>query len=68
MKLIAGVQSQAQRYMFFAERQAAKIDGLPDDTATRPVKKVGIIGAGTMGGGICDELPEQGHPGDHRRD
>ncbi|MCU0965332.1 MAG: 3-hydroxyacyl-CoA dehydrogenase NAD-binding domain-containing protein [Burkholderiaceae bacterium] len=52
MKLIAGVQSQAQRYMFFAERQAAKIDGLPEGTATRPVKKVGIIGAGTMGGGI----------------
>jgi 3-hydroxyacyl-CoA dehydrogenase len=52
MKLISGVQSQSQRYMFFAERQAAKIDGLPEGTATRPVKKVGIIGAGTMGGGI----------------
>ena len=52
--------------MFFAERQAAKIDGLPEGTATRPVKKVGIIGAGTMGGGIGDELPEQGHCGDHR--
>jgi 3-hydroxyacyl-CoA dehydrogenase len=53
VKLVAGVQSQAQRYMFFAERQAAKIDGLPDGTATRPVKKVGMIGAGTMGGGIA---------------
>ena len=62
------MQSQAQRYMFFAERQAAKIDGLPEDTATRPVKKVGIIGAGTMGGGIAHELPQRRHPGDHRRD
>ncbi|MFM2100179.1 MAG: hypothetical protein RLZZ366_1718 [Pseudomonadota bacterium] len=52
MKLMAGTQSKAQQYMFFAERQAAKIDGLPKDTALRPIAKVGVIGAGTMGGGI----------------
>ena len=68
VKLVSGVQSQAQRYMFFAERQAAKIDGLPEGTATRPVKKVGVIGAGTMGGGIAMNFAEQGHPGDDRRD
>jgi len=60
VKLVNGVQSQAQRYMFFAERQAAKIDGLPDGTATRPVKKVGIIGAGTMGGGIAMNFLNKG--------
>ncbi len=47
-----GSQSAAQRHMFFAERQAAKIDGLPKDIALRDIKKVGVIGAGTMGGGI----------------
>ncbi len=52
MKLMAGTQSKAQQYMFFAERQAAKIDGIPKDTALRPIAKVGVIGAGTMGGGI----------------
>ena len=62
MKLVVGVQSQAQRYMFFAERQAAKIDGLPEGTATRPVKKVGIIGAGTMGGGIGMNFLNKGIP------
>ena len=62
VKLVTGVQSQAQRYMFFAERQAAKIDGLPDGTATRPVKKVGMIGAGTMGGGIAMNFLNAGIP------
>ena len=60
--LVEGVQSQAQRYMFFAERAAAKIDGLPEGTATRPVKKVGMIGAGTMGGGIAMNFLNKGIP------
>jgi 3-hydroxyacyl-CoA dehydrogenase len=62
MKLVAGVQSQAQRYMFFAERQAAKIDGLPEGTATRKIARVGIIGAGTMGGGIAMNFLNRGIP------
>jgi 3-hydroxyacyl-CoA dehydrogenase len=52
LKLMGGSQSAAQRHMFFAERQAAKIDGLARDIALRDIKKVGVIGAGTMGGGI----------------
>jgi 3-hydroxyacyl-CoA dehydrogenase len=52
-ELMSGSQSAAQRYSFFAERQAAKIPDVPDDTALIPVNKVGIIGAGTMGGGIA---------------
>ena len=53
MELMSGAQSAAQRYYFFAERQANKIPDVPDDTPVRPIKKVGIIGAGTMGGGIA---------------
>lgn len=62
MKLMTGSQSAAQRYMFFSERQAAKIDGLPKDTALRDVKKVGVIGAGTMGGGITMNFLAAGIP------
>lgn len=62
MKLMTGSQSAAQRYMFFAEREAAKIDGLPKDTALRDVKKVGVIGAGTMGGGITMNFLAAGIP------
>ena len=53
MELLNGPQSAAQRYVFFAERQVWKIPDVPDDTPTIPVGKVGIIGAGTMGGGIA---------------
>ncbi len=52
MELMAGPQSTAQQYFFFAERQAAKIPDIPKDTPERPINKVGVIGAGTMGGGI----------------
>ena len=62
MKLMTGSQSAAQRHMFFAERQAAKIDGLPKDTQLRAIKKVGVIGAGTMGGGISMNFLSAGIP------
>lgn len=62
MKLMTGSQSAAQRHMFFAERQAAKIDGLPKDTPLRDIKKVGVIGAGTMGGGITMNFLSAGVP------
>ena len=62
MKLMGGSQSAAQRHMFFAERQAAKIDGLAKDIALRDIKKVGVIGAGTMGGGISMNFLAAGIP------
>ena len=62
MKLMGGTQSAAQRYLFFAERQAAKVDDIPEGTALRPVKSVGIIGAGTMGGGIAMNFLQAGIP------
>src|SRR5258705_8164990 len=61
-ELISGPQSAAQRYYFFAERQAQKIPDVPDDTPTRPIKSVGIIGAGTMGGGIAMNFANAGIP------
>ena len=61
-RLMAGRQSQAQRYYFFSERQAAKVPDLPRDTARREVKSVGILGAGTMGGGIAMNFLNAGIP------
>jgi 3-hydroxyacyl-CoA dehydrogenase len=62
MRLMVGTQSLAQRYVFFAERQAAKIPDVPDTTPTRKIGKVGIIGAGTMGGGIAMNFVNVGIP------
>ncbi len=53
MKLMAGGQSRALRHLFFAERAANKIDDIAPDTQLIPIHKVGILGAGTMGGGIA---------------
>ena len=61
-ELLQGPQSAAQRYMFFAERQAAKIPDVPADTQKIPVNKAGVIGAGTMGGGITMNLVNVGIP------
>jgi len=55
-------QSQAMRHLFFAERQAAKIAGLSKDVQLRPVRRVGIVGAGTMGGGIAMNFANAGIP------
>jgi len=62
MELMTGSQSAAQRYYFFAERQANKIPDVPDDTPVRPIKKVGVLGAGTMGGGISMNFMNAGIP------
>jgi len=62
MELMSGAQSRAQQYFFFAERQAAKIDGLPEGTVPRDVRQVGVIGAGTMGGGISMNFLSAGIP------
>jgi 3-hydroxyacyl-CoA dehydrogenase len=62
MGLMTGTQSKAQQYFFFAERKAAKIENIPEDTQPRSVKKVGVIGAGTMGGGISMNFLSAGIP------
>jgi 3-hydroxyacyl-CoA dehydrogenase len=62
MELMSGTQAKAQQYFFFAERKAAKIEGLPQGTEPRDVRRVGVIGAGTMGGGISMNFLSAGIP------
>ena len=61
-KLMTGTQSAAMRHYFFAERAANKIDDVPADTPLIDIAKVGIIGAGTMGGGIAMNFLSAGIP------
>ena len=62
LALMATPESRALRHIFGAERAAAKIPGLPGDTPLRPINKVGVIGAGTMGGGITMNFLNAGIP------
>src|SRR4029077_13389137 len=62
MNLVLTPQARAQRYVFFAERKIWKIADVPDTTPTLPIKKVGVIGAGTMGGGISMNFLNVGIP------
>lgn len=61
-RLEAGPQSAALRHVFFAERAARQIDGLPLDTRPRSLRSVGIVGAGTMGRGIAMAFVAAGLP------
>ncbi|WPG41081.1 3-hydroxyacyl-CoA dehydrogenase NAD-binding domain-containing protein [Variovorax sp. EBFNA2] len=61
-ELIATPESASLRHLFFAERQANKIPGLSKNLALRPIRKVGVVGAGTMGGGIAMTLANAGLP------
>ena len=61
-ELVTGTQSAAQRHVFFAERQVWKLPDVPKETPIIPVNKVGIIGAGTMGGGIAMNFLNTGIP------
>ena len=60
--LVTSPESAAQRYVFFAEREVWKIPDVPADTPTIPVASVGIVGAGTMGGGIAMNFANAGIP------
>ncbi len=55
-------ESKSLRHLFFAERAASKIPDVGDDVKPREIKKVGIIGAGTMGGGIGMNFLNAGVP------
>ncbi|MGZ5180484.1 MAG: enoyl-CoA hydratase-related protein, partial [Ramlibacter sp.] len=52
MNLMLTPESRALRHIFMAERAASKIPDVPEGTPKREIKTVGVIGAGTMGGGI----------------
>src|SRR5262249_40488470 len=55
-------ESKALRHLFFAEREAAKVPGVPKGTAVRRVARAAILGAGTMGGGIAMAYANAGIP------
>ncbi|MBN7797514.1 3-hydroxyacyl-CoA dehydrogenase NAD-binding domain-containing protein [Parahaliea mediterranea] len=59
---MASPQSGAMRHLFFAERKASKLTGIPDQTPTRAVNTAAVIGAGTMGGGIAMNFASSGIP------
>ncbi len=61
-ELMQTPESRALRHAFFAERAAARVAGVPDTTPARPVRRVAIIGAGTMGGGIAMSFLSAGLP------
>ena len=61
-ELMRSPQAAAQQYFFFAERQAARIPDIPRDTPELPIARVGVIGAGTMGGGIAMNMVNVGIP------
>ena len=53
-------EARALRHVFFAEKAASKIVGLPADARPHPVQRVGVVGAGTMGRGITIALLDSG--------
>ena len=55
-------QSRAQRHVFFAEREARKIPGVPKETAVEPIRTAAVVGCGTMGGGIAMNFANAGIP------
>ncbi len=62
LELMAGSQSAGMRHMFFAEREAAKVQGVDKKTPQREIRSVAVIGAGTMGSGIAMNFANAGWP------
>ncbi len=61
-QLVQAIEARALRHLFFAEREVRRIPGLAADVAPRPIASVGIVGAGTMGGGIAMCFANAGIP------
>jgi len=62
MELMTSSESAAQRHIFFAEREVAKVPGLAKDTVKRDINCGAVVGAGTMGGGIAMNFANAGIP------
>ncbi len=60
-ELVTSDESEAQRYVFFAERAVSKIPGLAPQAAPRKLAGIGVVGAGTMGGGIAMACLDAGY-------
>ncbi len=62
LELMETPESKGLRHAFFAERAAAKVDGITPSTTIRPLDQAAVIGAGTMGAGIAVALLDAGIP------
>jgi 3-hydroxyacyl-CoA dehydrogenase len=62
LRLLGSDQSKALRHVFFAEREAGKIPDIPPDTPAREIASAGVVGCGTMGGGIAMSFANAGIP------
>ena len=62
MECMNSPHSRSQRHLFFAERACTKVNDVPKDTPLREVKKVAVLGGGTMGGGIAMNFANAGIP------
>lgn len=62
LRLLDDPRSKALRHVFFAEREAAKIAGVPAGTKPREVKRAAVLGSGTMGAGIAMCFANAGIP------
>ena len=60
LRLVASDQAAALRHVFFAEREAARIDRIAG-VAAAPVVRLGVVGAGTMGAGIAVAAIDAGY-------
>src|SRR5262249_43119037 len=61
-ELVVSDESKAQRHIFFAEREAARVADMPASVDPRPFARAAVIGAGTMGGGIAMSFANAGIP------
>ena len=59
---LVSTESRALVHLFFAEREAAKVPGVPKGTPARDIRRAAIVGAGTMGGGIAMTYANAGIP------
>src|SRR4051812_15374198 len=60
VELVGSEEARALRYAFFAEREVTKLPHIPPGTQQRPTDKPGVLGAGTMGGGIAMSFADNG--------
>jgi len=61
-ELESSAEAKALRYAFFAEREVAKLPGLPKDLKLPEIRTAAVVGAGTMGGGIAMSFADHGFP------
>ncbi len=59
---VASDESKAMRHVFFAERAAGKIPRVKKSTEPSQFGSAGVVGAGTMGGGITMNFANAGIP------